>query len=385
MKYIRPIFFLLLVFHISGKPDNTGHKLQAVLRPMSPPGAIAQVDDAVYHFMQQYKVPGMSVAITRNGKLVYAKSYGKADIENNVPVSNASLFRIASVSKPITATAILKLAEAKKLNLDDKVFGEGALLGNKYGKQPYSAGIRQITVRHLLQHTAGGWPNNGADPMFSQPELNAASLISWTLDHVPLDTIPGTRYAYSNFGYCILGRVIEQVSGQPYAQYVKTAILQPSGGSTMQIGGNTLAERKPLEVKYYGQLGQDPYCCDVTRMDAHGGWIASATDLARWLVSIDGFDSKPDILSKASIAAMTTPSAANPNYALGWLVNAYHNWWHSGSLPGTASEVIRASNVFNWVMLCNTRTDKGFFNDLDALIWKAVSDKQTPWPAEDLF
>jgi D-alanyl-D-alanine carboxypeptidase len=385
MKYSRPVLLFLLVFHIFCRPDNTGRKLTPTLQYKPTPGSISQVDDAVRHFMRQYKVPGMAVAITRFGKLVYAKGYGKADIAHKIPVTNASLFRIASVSKPITATAILKLVEAKKLNLDDKVFGTGAILGTRYGQQPYPPGIQQITIRQLLQHTAGGWTNNGDDPMFSHPEMNAAELISWTLNHVPLVNVPGAVYAYSNFGYCILGRVIEQVSGQSYEQYVKSAILQPSGGSTMQIGANSLAERKPQEVQYYGQLGQDAYCFDVSRMDAHGGWIASATDLARWMVSVDGFDTKPDILSKASITAMTTASSANPSYALGWLVNANRNWWHSGSLPGTASEIIRASNGFNWVLLCNTRTDKGFFNDLDGLLWKAVNDTTTQWPAVDLF
>lgn len=347
--------------------------------------SLPQIDSTVHAFMDRYHVPGMAIAVTYKGKLVYTGSYGYADTTQHIPVNAQHLFRIASVSKCITATAILKLAEAGKLSLDDRVFGPNALLGTTYGTPPYREDLKKITIRQLLQHTSGGWTNNGADPMFSHPNMNAGQLISWAIDHQPLDNIPGTVYAYSNFGYCILGRVIEKVSGMPYEDYVKKAVLLPCGITNMQIGGNTLTQRKPHEVVYYGQHDEQPYIYNITRMDAHGGWIASATDLARLMVYVDGFPLPPDILNAKSITAMTTGSEANPGYALGWAVNPYHNWWHSGSLPGTASEIIRAHKGFNWVMLCNTRTDSSFFNDLDGLLWKAVNDPTTKWPDSNLF
>ncbi|MFY0255110.1 serine hydrolase domain-containing protein [Chitinophaga sp. 30R24] len=346
---------------------------------------IPVIDKTVKAFMHRYHVPGMAIAITRQGKLIYAKGYGYADTIHKTAVTPNSLFRIASVSKCITSTAILKLAATSKLSLDTAVFGPRGVLGNLYGKQPYSAGLEQITVRQLLQHTAGGWTNNGTDPMFSHPNMTVHELISWTIGHRPLENTPGNVYAYSNFGYCILGRIIEKVSGMPYETYVKKAVLEPCGINNMQIGGNTQAERKPGEVVYYGQHGEQPYLYNITRMDAHGGWIASATDLARLLVHIDGFTPPADILTSPWINTMTTASPANPGYALGWAVNPYHNWWHSGSLPGTASEIIRTQQGFNWVLLCNTRTDGSFFNDLDGLLWRAVNNPHTPWPAIDLF
>ncbi|SEW38790.1 serine hydrolase domain-containing protein [Chitinophaga arvensicola] len=346
---------------------------------------IPQIDNTVKAFMAQYRVPGMAIAITRHGKLVYARGYGNADTTTHTPVTPQHLFRIASVSKCITAMAILKLAEAKLLSLDDHVFGPNALLDTIYGQQPYPENLQKITVRQLLQHTSGGWSNNGEDPMFSHPRMSADELISWTIQHQPLTNTPGEVYAYSNFGYCILGRVIEKVSGQSYEAYVKKAILLPCGITDMQIGGNTAAERKSGEVVYYGQHGEQPYIYNITRMDAHGGWIASATDLARLLVHADGVPLPTDILSAASIKEMTTGSTANPGYALGWAVNQWHNWWHSGSLPGTATEIIRSEKGFNWVMLCNTRTDSSFFNDLDGLLWKAVNNPATKWPNVDLF
>ncbi len=122
---------------------------------------IPQVDNAVTGFMTQYNVPGVSVAITKNGKLVYAKSYGKSDQSAGTDVSNSSLFRIASVSKPVTGIAIMKLVEAGTLSLDQKVFGAGNILGTQYGTTPYGPNITNITVIQLLQHTSGGWPNDG--------------------------------------------------------------------------------------------------------------------------------------------------------------------------------------------------------------------------------
>ncbi len=353
--------------------------------PPPPPTNVPQVDNAVASFMTTHNVPGLSLAVTKNGKLVYAKSYGKADVGANTDVSNNSLFRIASVSKPVTGIAIMKMVEAGQLNLDAKVFGTGNILGTTYGNTPYGPNITNITVRQLLQHTAGGWPNDGNDPMFTNQAMNHAQLISWTLNNRPLTHTPGTNYAYSNFGYAVLGRVIEKISGQTYEQYVKTNVLQPAGITTMTIGGDTEADRKPNEVKYYGQGGQNPYIYKIARMDAHGGWIASATDLAKLLVRVDGFNTKPDILSTASINTMVAPSSV-ANYALGWSVNNANNWWHMGSLPGTATMIVRANNGFNWVILTNTRAvSNSYLTDLDGLLWPAVNNASTPWPDVDLF
>ena len=236
------------------------------------PNPSAQVDNQVTKFMMQYSIPGVAVAITKNGKLVYAKGYGKADVAANTAVTNSSLFRIAGVSQPITSAAIMKLVEAGKLSLEATVFGAAGILGTQYGTQPYGTNITNVTVRHLLQHTGGGWAINDNDPLFADPSLSAAQLLSWTLDHRPLRTVPGTTYAHSNFGYFVLGRVIEKLSGLSYEHYVKTAVLQPAGITEMQIGGNTEAERRPNEVKYYGQEAGNPCGFNLSRMDAADGW-----------------------------------------------------------------------------------------------------------------
>ncbi|SHL79965.1 CubicO group peptidase, beta-lactamase class C family [Chitinophaga jiangningensis] len=347
--------------------------------------SIPQVDKPVQQFMQQYHVPGMAVAITYHGKLVYAKGYGYADTTTKETVTTQHLFRIASVSKTITATAIFKLAEEHKLTMDQKVFGATGILGNEYTPANANPNLFKITVKQLLQHTSGGWPNDTRDPMFRYLQLDANTLLKRILQEDTLRYTPGEMYMYSNFGYCILGRVIEKISGVPYEEYVRTHVLQPAGIKDMQTGGNTISQKKNNEVTYYGQNGENPYIHNISRMDSHGGWIANVTDLARLLVVIDGFEDTADILSKPFLTEMTTGSTANAGYASGWAVNMYRNWWHAGSLPGTASEIVRTAKGFNWVILCNTRTDKAFFNDLDGLIWKAVNNKKTVWPTADLF
>jgi CubicO group peptidase (beta-lactamase class C family) len=344
---------------------------------------VAAVDNAVTKFMTSWSVPGMSVAVIHNDKLVYVKSYGKMSATDTTSIKNSSLFRLASVSKQITSVAIMKLLEAGKLTLDSKVFGAGSILGTDY-TGTYLGGVSDITIGQLLHHTTGDWPNDGTDPMFQQTSYTQTQLINWALGGYP-DRGKRGQYYYSNFGYCLLGRVIEKLSGKTYEQYCKDVVLTPSGITDMVIGGNTLADRKPNEVIYTGQ-SEDPYNMNVTRMDSHGGWLATATDMARFLAHVDGFTGVSDLLLPATITTMTTPSTGNPNYACGWAVSTANNWWHNGSLPGTLTEIIRANNGFCWVMLCNTRAlNDQMDTDLDNLLWPAVNDGTTSWQDIDQF
>jgi len=222
-------------------------------------------------FRQQFSVPATSIAISRNGQFVYDQSVGMGDRQHLTQVQQDSLFRIASLSKPITSVTIFALLEQGKLNLTDKAFGPSAILGIKYGKPPYKQWVADITVDQLLTHTCGGWPNDANDPMMHNDGWDHTKLITETIANQPLTNQPGTHWAYSNFGYCILGRVIEQITGQPYDAYVKANILAPCGISTMQIAANKESQRAPNEVVYYGQYSEDPYKLNVTRMDSHGG------------------------------------------------------------------------------------------------------------------
>jgi CubicO group peptidase (beta-lactamase class C family) len=302
------------------------------------------------------------------------------DRQNMTQVQQSSLFRIASVTKPITSVTIFSLIEQGKLKLNDKVFGPSGILGIKYGKPPYKQYITDITVDHLLTHTSGGWPNDDTDPMMHNVGWNQTKLITDTIAKLPVTYPPGTHWAYSNFGYCVLGRVIEQVTGEPYASYVATNILGPCGISTMQIAANKESQRAQDEVVYYGQYSEEPYQLNVTRMDSHGGWIASSTELVQFLNHVAGAPGIPALLKPATIQTMTTPAPAYPpgpaRYARGWMVrdNGAGNWWHSGSLPGSTTIMVRTSTGMCWAALTNTRTQPSNEIDtaLDQMMWNMV-------------
>jgi N-acyl-D-amino-acid deacylase len=369
--------------------------------------------------MTKWGLPGGAVALVRNGKLVMAEGYGLADEAGNVPVAPDSLFRIASLSKPVTAAAALRLAEAGLLSLDAKAF---AILGDLQPPPGATADPRlyDITVRDLLQHS-GGWDRDASfDPMFRSREIaaamnvptppDAATIIRFMMGQ-PLDFTPGTRYAYSNFGYCVLGRIIERVSGETYEGHVTESVLGPAGISRMKVGRSLAADRAPGEVAYYDYPGAPttpsvfteagepvpwPYGgFAIEPMDAHGGWIASAVDLMRFVTAVDGLATRPDVLQKTTLDLMVARpnlpdwAASDWYYALGWQVRpmgASGNWWHTGSLPGTTSILVRSYNGMAWAALFNTRPAAGdnFINELDNDLWRAVNGV-TDWPTIDLF
>jgi CubicO group peptidase (beta-lactamase class C family) len=329
------------------------------------------VSQLVIPFMQKWAVPGLSLAVARQGALKSSRCFGYANLITREIVTPQHRFRIASVTKPITSTAIFQLIEQGRLNLNDKVFGAGAILGTQFGTLPYGFGIQDITVQHLLTHTAGGWTNDANDPMFQRPDLNQHDLISWTLDNQPLLHSPGTFWLYSNFGYCLLGRVIEAITGMTYAAYVRQQVLGPCGVTAMAIAGNTALDRQPFEAMYVGKDLDAPYELLVSRMDSHGGWIATPDDLLRFLLRVDSFPVPPDLLGAATIIEMVTPTAINPGYAKGWAVNSAGTRWHDGTLVGTQSILVRVANQHEWCAICNTgKPFTGLALELDQLMWK---------------
>jgi len=366
------------------------------------------LDKEVQRFMKRWEIPGGSLALVKDGQLLYTKAYGQAD--NDIPTQPYHLFRIASLSKPITAMAILKLQEQGKLKLNDKVFGPKGIL-NTAEYTFTDKRVKDITVRHLLQHR-GGWnrdTNINGDPMFNPVYIahlmgvpapaSAKTIIRYVLKK-QLDFSPGKRFAYSNIGYTVLGRVIEQLSGLSYEQYVQENILQPAGITDMRLAHNYYNDRIPDEVKYYEEADTPPMPdikdgqhlvswpyggFNIEAMDAHGGWLASAPDLAKLLVAIDGLGNKPDILSPAEIAQMFKPDRQNRTYALGWMVNRYGSAWHTGSLPGSSTLMARLPDGAAWVILFNGRHDSPiYFSDLDALMWRALHRVRN-LPSQDLF
>jgi len=337
------------------------------------------IDSKLNAYISQQSVPGLSIAVSKGERLVFAKGYGYADTSTKEPVTPDSVFRIASISKPVTAVALMELVEAGKVHLDDKVFGAGAILGTTYGTKPYANNVKQITVRQLASHTSG-WSDDGGDPMFMNYNLNQAQLIGWVLDNRPLKNPPGTAYEYLNFGFCVLGRVIEKVSGQGYEAYVKQAVLSRCGITLMQIGADTQAGKAKHEVTYYGSA---PYTLLLHRMDAHGGWIATPIDLLRMMARVDGFTNKVDILSPTDETSMDTGSTANAGYGLGWIIESTDRA-HNGAMDGCMGFLVRRNDGISYAVLVNTRAA------VDNFAWglKGVIDgfvASVNWPGYDLF
>jgi CubicO group peptidase (beta-lactamase class C family) len=340
---------------------------------------LAQIDSKIGAYVKKHSIPGLSIAISRNERLTFARGFGLADKDAGRTVDPTSIFRIASISKPVTAVAIMELVETGKLNLDGKVFGRGALLGTTYGSKSYGSRVKAITVRHLLQHTSG-WSNEDKDPMFMDASMSQKDLIDWMLDNRTPKAAPGTAYEYLNFGYCLLGRIIEKVTGKGYETYVKSVLAQ-CGVTRMQIGGSKKSDRKPGEVVYYGG---SPYNLLPARMDAHGGWVASTIDLLRFMARTDGFAAKTDILDPGTQVTMNTGSPANTGYGAGWIVDSTYRG-HNGAMTGTIGFLVRRNDGFSYAVLANTRPEgdkfcfglKGVMDDL--------VDSVGAWPAHDLF
>jgi N-acyl-D-amino-acid deacylase len=380
-------------------------------------------DREVEAFMQARKVPGGALAVVKNRRLVYAHGYGWADREKGISVRPDSLFRIASISKPITAVAVLRLVEEGKLDLDARAFDLVKLKPLPSAGAKRDPRLSQITVRQLLQHTAGWDRDQGFDPMFRSraiataaaepPPARPQAIIRYMLGR-KLDFDPGTRYAYSNLGYCVLGRVIEAVSGQPYETFVQEKVLAPIGIRRMRVGA-TLAST-PDEVHCYtpdGSKGDSvfpgtpkkvpwPYGgFYLEAMDAHGGWIAAVTDLARFAAALDDPDHSP-LLKPGTLRTMYAPppppvsrtkdGALEPAYyGCGWSVRPVGtagkaSCWHTGSLPGTYGLFVRRWDGLSWAVLFNQRSEAKKLPDgaIDPALHRAA-DAVTEWPEENLF
>jgi len=386
---------------------------QALLADISLSGpavpGMESADRAYSAFMQRHSIPGGSVAIMKDGKIVYARGFGWADREKKRPVQPDTIFRIASISKPITALAVISLVEQEKLSYQQKVFPYLSYPTPDYDGAKRDPRLDTITVEHLLHHS-GGWDRDAAfDPMFrtneaakdltgkSQPPANPGQIARWMIGK-PLQFDPGSRYAYSNYGYCVLGRVIENATGQEYEFHTRR-MLAKAGITTMRIGGSRENELLPNETRYYdfakAKLKTSawnepdtpgPYRHSIPTLDAHGGWVASASDLLRFTTLLDGRPEPEDLINAKSIALIhKRPSFAPPAtekhnyYGYGWSFwerkdGKFRNWFHSGSLPGTMSMLIRSDNGITWTALFNLRPkdSSAAFKDLDDTMWQAV-------------
>ncbi len=369
----------------------------------------APLDDLMTNFLTENPpVAGGVLALGHRGEVIYARGFGLAQRHPDKPVQPDALFRIASVSKPLTAATLLALVEKGLLTLESKaleVLDRGP---------PIDPRFQQVTVQQLLQHT-GGWDRGASfDPMFrsvaiakdqqAPPPAMPEQILRYMLQQ-KLDFDPGTKYAYSNFGYSILGLIIAKVTGRPYGEAVRQTILTPLKLAELTLGKTLPEGRAEREVNYYEvpartgaavmgpNLGKQvplPYgawCLEA--MDSHGGWIATAPDLVKFANAFDNADKCP-VLSAKSIATMFARPEGPPGlddkgqpinvwYGCGWSVrtagNRSVNTWHNGRLSGTSTILVRRHDGFNWAVLFNsdaTHEGKALSSLIDGKVHGAV-------------
>ncbi len=359
-------------------------------------------DSCMYNYMSVRNIPCGSVAVARKGKLVFARGYtfNHPELPETQPTS---LFRVASVSKPFTGVAILQLAQAGKLDLNAKVVDLINL--NPFPGYTPDPRLGNVTVLDLLHHQ-GGWDRGLVpDPMFMDLEIakilksfkiktnndgnlpiSQADIINYVTGQ-PLQHDPGAVYAYSNYGYMLLGRIIEKITKVSYAEYVAQNIFAPLGITRMRQGRSLLQYRDPNEVAYFstwksmpvfpGLHGLTPNpdgTFNLENMDSHGAWISSPVDLVRF-ASAFGSWNLGSLQDNALLNAATEQTLlARPEngwagslywYGCGWLVRdksavgipGAQNVWHDGSLPGTVSYLVRRYDGYDWAVTFNQRDD----------------------------
>lgn len=386
---------------------------------------LAAFDQVIEQTMARWGLVGGALALSKDGRLVFSRGYGLADVSRNEPFETTSLCRIASDTKPITAVAILRLIEDGRLSLGDKAF---RLLPDLQPPANASVDPRldEITIQHLLQHT-GGWDSaTSYDPQYPPYTFWAAGILDVAAPPSPeqiirfmlgqpLDFDPGARYAYSNFGYNVLGRIIERLSGMTYGEYVQQEVLAPAGIADMRLGRTRLEDRAPGEVRYYSLPGQGqvpsvfpgvgyvPFAYGgyyLEGLDAHGGWIGTAEDQIRFATAVDGQRGRAILKPETVDLMLTTPipqeagtvGAGNTRAASGlsWNVavqDGGYSWSHAGALEGTCAAWIsrRPDGTAISFMFNALPTDyPGFFGDIIPALTQAA-DATSTWPTFDLF
>ncbi|GAA3256776.1 hypothetical protein GCM10020216_094100 [Nonomuraea helvata] len=372
------------------------------------PSSMAGFDQAMKTFITERDISCAQLAVAKNGKILLARGYGVYTKPGAlVRVQPTSLFRIASLSKSLTAAAIVRLVQDGKLTLGAKV---ASLLGLSTTADPRLA---NVTLWRLLQHL-GGWDSAvSKDPLFNDYTISTSLGVPLPIDHDDmikyvtarkLDYDPGTKYAYSNYGYMLAGRIIEKVSGMSYESYVRQKLLAPVGITRPRLGRSLRAEAFSTEVTYTSKLtGKSvvdqsgavvplPYGgFNLPNMDANGGWVASAVDMVKWGFV---FNAAGPVLNSTSLSRIfakpeTGVTGNGSWYGLGWNVRTNNvgglNTWHTGSLPGTFSFLARVQNGVSYCAIFNRREETGSpdFDSIDPILGEAIGTVKT-WPTTDL-
>lgn len=364
-------------------------------------------DAAIRRFMRYWDIKGGSFALMRNDSLIYAKGYGYSDIKDSIECEVKNVFRVASVSKLITAVAIMRLCETGKLSTQDFVFGEEGILCDSLFLNYRDKNIKKITVEHLLRHT-GGFANPHGDAAFNtdlvakyldkELPLSMDDMVQYAT-RIRLRARPGGWFNYSNLGYIILSKVIEKASGMPYETYVKDSILAPMGCYDMHLAHNYSDEFLDNEVNYYEVKEAEPVPAydgsdtlvmksrggnDVHGLYGAGGWVASPVELLRFVSAIDNCPVKREFLSQESIDFMTMYSK---NFKpAGWASVTSREWLRTGTMAGTSALIKAQKDGYTWVFISNSSswTGPALSRRMGRDITRALQ-RVKKWPEVDYF
>jgi CubicO group peptidase (beta-lactamase class C family) len=341
--------------------------------------AFAAVDAKVRDILRKLDIPGASVTVARNGRIVYQRGFGWADRAAEQVVQPQTRFRIASVSKAMTAVGVMRAFETELPGvLDRPVFGAGGLLAGPRYAQIKDPRVRSVTLRDLLQHTSG-WDSDVYEPQYDLVTIaramnvpappGAADIVDYMLEQRELQSEPGTRFKYSNFGYNVLGRVLEEKTGLPYDEAMRRLVFGPAGITDAVIGGDQLAQRAPNEAIYYDDprwpdapsqtgVGSGPASYNgfhLRAMDAHGGWVMTSADMVLFAVAVDGRSGMPALLTPSTVQRMTARDPKVPGITFGLGLELNHaGWSHGGALTtGTHSKLEHRDDGVTWAVVYN--------------------------------
>jgi CubicO group peptidase (beta-lactamase class C family) len=289
-----------------------------------------QIDDFIRTEMQKQHLPGLSLAVVKDGKIVKVEGYGLADVKQKIPARPETIFKIGSVSKQFIATGIMLLVQDGQLRLEDPV--------NKYldGAPP---AWKDITIRHLLTHTSGLVREApGFDPFKIQSDADVIR----TAYPLPLRFTPGEKWEYCNVGYFALAEIIHQVSGRPWTDFLEERVFKPSGMTTTRP--TNTKERLPNRALGYAGDDNRKEADDWTALRPSGAFLSSVLDLAKW----DAMLATDKVLTESSRREMWTPVRLNDGkthpYGFGWELGSLKDHrlvQHGGSLPGFRSQFAR--------------------------------------------
>ena len=298
----------------------------------------ARVDALMSAYSGQ--VPGAAVVVSRDGVVVFHKGYGLADVEAGKPVTPATNFRLASVTKQFTATAIEILEERGKLSYDDPIVRWLPSL---------PACAKAITIRQLLTHTAGLLDYEDLIPKTRTEQVHDDDVLRMidATDHTLFP--PGSRYLYSNTGYVLLGLIAERASGQPFGAFMKAEVFDPLGmsGTAVMEPGIVIGHRAYGEALVDGHWARhDQSVTSATLGD--GGIYSSVDDLARW----DEALRRATLVRPATLRLAFSPLVATDepavHYGFGWRVGTHRGQpatWHKGETAGFTNAILRLPHV----------------------------------------